>query len=87
MPNTQLMWDFRRSICILFNLGNKRISSYATHAIYATCQKDLQVNIQHFPKGITPKVNVIARLKFKLAYYYVTVQQFSHYDTGNCPLT
>ena len=32
-----------------------------------------------FPNGISPKVNVIARLEFELAYYVVTVQHFSHY--------
>ena len=35
-----------------------------------------------FPKSISPKVNVIARLEFELAYYDVIVQHFSHYATG-----
>ena len=33
-----------------------------------------------FPKGISPKVNVIARLEFELAYFEAAVQRFSHYD-------
>ena len=32
-----------------------------------------------FPKGICPKVNVIARLEFELAYYDSAVQRFNHY--------
>ena len=34
-----------------------------------------------FPGGISLKVNVIARLKFDLAYYNVAVQYVSHYAT------
>ena len=29
--------------------------------------------VHAFPKGISPKVNVIVRLKFELFYYNVTV--------------
>ena len=32
-----------------------------------------------FPKGICPKVNVIARQVFELAYYDSAVQRFNHY--------
>ena len=35
-----------------------------------------------FPKGVSPKVNVIARLEFELAYYDVTIQNVSHYTTS-----
>ena len=31
-----------------------------------------------FPKGICPKVNVIVRLEFELAYYDSAVQRFNH---------
>ena len=31
------------------------------------------------PKGISPKVNVIARLDFELVYDNVSVQHVSHY--------
>ena len=34
-----------------------------------------------FRKGICPKVNVIARLEFELAYNDSAVQCFSHYTT------
>ena len=31
-----------------------------------------------FPKGICPKVNVIARLEYELAYYDSAVHRFNH---------
>ena len=34
-----------------------------------------------FPKSISPKVNVIARLGFELAYFEDIVWHFSHYTT------
>ena len=37
--------------------------------------------IHTFPKGICPKVNVIARLEFELAYYDFAVHRFNHYTT------
>ena len=32
-----------------------------------------------FPKGICPKVNVIARLDFEIAFYDSEVHRFNHY--------
>ena len=37
--------------------------------------------VHTFPKGICPKVNVIARLEFELAYYDSAVHRFNHYTT------
>ena len=37
--------------------------------------------VHTFPKGICPKVNVIARLENELAYYDSAVHRFSHYIT------
>ena len=37
--------------------------------------------LRTFPKGISPKVNVIARLGFELAYYDSAGQYFNHYIT------
>ena len=34
-----------------------------------------------FPKGICPKVNLIARLEYELAYYDSAVHRFNHYTT------
>ena len=38
-----------------------------------------------FPKGICPKVNVIARLEYELAYYDSAVHRFTHYATRTPP--
>ena len=37
--------------------------------------------VHTFPKGICPKVNVIARLEYELAYYDSAVNRFNHYTT------
>ena len=34
-----------------------------------------------FPKSICPKVNVIARQEYELAYYDSAVHRFNHYTT------
>ena len=38
--------------------------------------------VHTFPKGICPKVNVIAWLEFEFAYYDVAVQHDSYYSMG-----
>ena len=40
-----------------------------------------------FPKGISPKVNVILWLVFELAYHNVTIQHVSHYTMGTHTLS
>ena len=42
--------------------------------------------VHTFPKGICPKVNIIARLEYELAYYESTVHRFNHYTTRTPPL-
>ena len=37
--------------------------------------------VHTFPKGICPKVDVIARLEYKLAYYDSAVHRFNQYIT------
>ena len=37
--------------------------------------------VHTFPKGICPKVNVVARLEYELAYYDSAVHRFNHYPT------
>ena len=37
--------------------------------------------VHTFPKGICPKVNVIARLKYELAYFDSADHRFKHYTT------
>ena len=39
------------------------------------------MRIHSFPKGTSPKVNIIARLQFDLTYKGVKVQCVSHYTT------
>ena len=38
--------------------------------------------VHSFPMSICPRVNVIARLEFELAYYDSAVQPFNHYTSG-----
>ena len=37
--------------------------------------------VHTFPKGISPKVNVIAWLEFELAYFEAVVKHFNNYIT------
>ena len=41
--------------------------------------------VHTFPKGICPKVNVIAQLEFELIYNDSTVHHFNHYTTKTYP--
>ena len=41
------------------------------------CIPGVNKRFHAFPKGISPKVNVIAQLNFELAYYDIVVQYIS----------
>ena len=41
--------------------------------------------VHTFPKGICPKVNVIVRLEFELAYYDSAIERFNRYVTKTSP--
>ena len=41
--------------------------------------------VHTFLKGLCPKVNVIARLGYELAYYDSAVHRFNHYTTRTTP--
>ena len=43
--------------------------------------------VHTFPRGICPKVNVIVRLEYELAYYHSAVHRFNHYTTRTPPRT
>ena len=43
------------------------------------------MSVHVFPKGIYPKVNVIVRLEFELAYYDSAVECFNHYTPDTPP--
>ena len=45
------------------------------------------MEVHVFPKGISLKVNVIARLEFELLYYDVAVQCICHDTTGTPPFS
>ena len=65
-------------LCRLFNakaiLREEKWCYYLTHS-----WKDKGVHT--FPKGIYPKVNLIARLECELAYYDSAVHHFNYYTT------
>ena len=42
--------------------------------------------VHTFPKSICPKVNVIARLEYELAYYDSALHRFNHYTTRTLTL-
>ena len=48
---------------------------------YYSTRKWSEKRFIHFPKGISPKVNVIVGLEFELAHYIVTGQHISHNAT------
>ena len=70
------------SKCRLFNakfiLQEEQLWYYLTHS-----WEDKGVHA--FPKGIFPKVNVIARLEYELAYYDSAVHRFNPYTTRTPP--
>ena len=70
------------NLCRLFNAKAILIEEqwwyYLTHS-----WKDKRVHT--FPKGICPKVNVIARLEYELAYYDSAAHRFNHYTTRTPP--
>ena len=42
-----------------------------------------KMGVHTFRKGISPKMNVIVQLKFKLTYFEVTAHHINHYATGS----
>ena len=65
--------------CVLFNakavVVEKQLRYYSTH-------NKGNKGVYTFPKGISPKVNVIARPDFEFTYYNVTVQNVNAYTTS-----
>ena len=62
--------------CRLFNakaiLLEEQKWYYLTHSLE-------DKGVHTFPKGLCPKVNVMARLDFEFAYYDSAVRRFNHY--------
>ena len=63
-------------------------SHYCKRTVVMLFSPLMEVNkdVHTFFKGISLKVNVIARLEFELAYYKVAVQHFSYNNRGKSPL-
>ena len=68
-------------ISTLFRLFNaKAILLEEPYRYYLTHSWE-DKGVHTFPKGICPKVNVIAWLEFELGYYDSAVHRFNHYTT------
>ena len=68
----------RINLCRLFNAKEEQYWCYLTHS-----WEDKGVHT--FPNGICPKVNIITRLEFELAYCDSAVHRFNHYTTRTSP--
>ncbi len=64
----------------LFNANAKAIVLEEQLWYYLTHSLE-DKGVHTFPKGICPKVNIIARLEYELAYYDSAVHRFNHYTT------
>ena len=72
--NTKIsMVSTRYETCDGFPIRNNDVFSTSGHLIH------LQNKNRY--KGICPKVNIIARLEYELAYYDSAVHRFNHYTT------
>ena len=76
------LFKWHINLCRLFNakdiLLEEQLFNYLTDS-----WEDKRVHT--FPKGIYPKVNVIARLEYELAFYDSAVHCFNHYTTRTPP--
>ena len=64
-------------ISTLFSLCNAKANLLEEQYYLTHSWEDKGVHT--FPKGICPKVNIIARLENELAYYDSAVHRFNHY--------
>ena len=53
--------------------------------LYSLIHNCWDKRVHTFNKGISPKVKIITRLEFELAYYDVAVRHVNHYTTGTPP--
>ena len=76
------LFQWHINLCRLLNAKPillENSSVFLTHS-----RKDKEVHT--FPKGICPKVNVIARLEFEFTYYDSAVHRVNHYTTSTPPV-
>ena len=72
-------------ISTLFRLFNAKTILLEEQSWYYLTHSWEDKGVHTFPKGICPKVNVIARLEYELAYYDSAVHRFNHYTTRTPP--
>ena len=72
-------------ISTLFRLFNAKAILLEEQLWYYLTDSWEDKGVHTFPKGICPKVNVIARLEYELAYYDSVVHRFNHYTTRRTP--
>ena len=65
------------STLVGYSMRNSSFWKKKSHYHFAHSWEDNKV--YSFPKGICPKVNVIALLRFELVYYDSVVHRFNHY--------
>ena len=73
-------------ISTLFRLFNAKAIFLEEQRWYYLTHSWEDKGIHTFPKGICPKVNVIARLEYELANYDSAVHRFNHYTTRTPPV-
>ena len=72
-------------ISTLFRLFNAKAILLEEQYWYYLTHSWEDKGVHTFPKGIFPKVNVIARLEYELAYYDSAVYRFNHYTKRTPP--
>ena len=83
--NTTCIWTVWFGISTLFRLFNVKAILQEEQLWYYLTHSWEDKGVHTFPKGICPKVNVIARLEYELAYYDSAVHRFNHYTTRTLP--
>ena len=68
-------------ISTLFRLFNAKAILLEEQWWYYLTHSWEDKGVHTFPKGICPKMNVIARLEYELTYYDSAVHRFNHYTT------
>ena len=83
--STSLMVSLFNGISTLFRLFNAKAILLEEQLWYYLTHSWEDKGVHTFPKGIFPKVNVIARLEYELAYYGSAVHRFNHHTTMTPP--
>ena len=76
--------SFFNGISTLFRLFNAKAILLEEQYWYYLTHSWEDKGVRTFPKGICPKVNVIARLEYELAYYDSAVQRFNQDTSCSC---